>query len=617
MRQGIPALLIALSPCLVAAPVLTEETASSVLAIDDELFSKHTELQKAIDDTQLQKTAVDNQRSELNRLAQQAKNLDAALTTAKAALERDYQKMIDDPELDLQPSQNAYQAAWAEVKQNQVARLEAEQKLQELQTVLAQYQIQQQTVEHSITLLQQNKIRARVDRLREELRRVGEQKVSFTNLCNADMTFGQCSKQTNELALQKAVSQFQQWLIDESSEVKAIRAQISNVSLNIHVLKHEIVESGFYDGMRFRSIVSAHLEARPAENAPCKLLNIDAQFCMAPGQSDTTQQQEMAWINLSLRSNQHGDRVTIDGVNYGTTPVEVMLPVGKHLVKIEKDGFRTFQQEINFTSDQTLRVTLHENNATPKIEPKTAIPTPTTAHTQVPAKPKVSVNSPSLITVLPGQYLLGEHAAKPYNLDHAFALSATLVTVDQFQTFVNQTKYKTDAELKNLCTTIKDSEITPISDSNWRNPGFTQSKNSPVVCISQNDAKSYLRWLSKQTGLKYRLPTEEEWEIAARAGSKTDYWWGNHFGAGKANTGWAGTLWSNKSTSPVKAFSPNSLGFYDMVGNVWEWTNDSRGLVKGGAWSFSPEMAKAHSQLFVGPTTAANYVGFRILRELK
>ncbi len=53
-----------------------------------------------------------------------------------------------------------------------------------------------------------------------------------------------------------------------------------------------------------------------------------------------------------------------------------------------------------------------------------------------------------------------------------------------------------------------------------------------------------------------------------------------------------------------------------MVGNVWEWTNDPRGMAKGGAWSFSPEMAKADKQLFISPTTAANYVGFRVLREL-
>ncbi|EEW10133.1 formylglycine-generating enzyme family protein [Vibrio mimicus] len=399
MRQGIPALLIALSPCLMAAPVLAEEVASSVLAIDDALFGKHTELQNATDATKLQKAAVDNQQSELNRLTQQAKALDTALKNAKTNLERDYQKMIDEPDLDIQPSQNAYQAAWAEVKQNQVARLDAEQKLQEMQTALAQYQAQQQTIEQSIALLQQDKMRARVDRLREELQRVGEQKVSFTNVCNADMTFAQCSKQTNDLALQKAVNQFQLWLVDESSESNVIKPQLNNVSLNIHVLKHAVLDSGFYDGMRFRSIVNAQLEA-------------------------------------------------------------------------------------------------------------------------------------------------------------------------------------------------------------------------PVVCISQNDAKAYARWLSKQTGFKYRLPTEEEWEIAARAGSKADYWWGKKFGAGKANTGWGGTTWSNKSTSPVKAFAPNALGFYDMVGNVWEWTGDSRGLAKGGAWSFSPEMAKAYSELFVSPTTAANYVGFRVLREL-
>ncbi len=324
MRQGIPALLLALSPCLMAAPVLAEEVTSSVLAIDDALFGKHTELQNATDATKLQKVAVDNQQAELNRLTQQAKALDAALKTAKTNLERDYQKMIDEPDLDIQPSQNAYQAAWAQVKQNQVARLDAEQKLQEMQSVLAQYQVQQQTIEQSIALLQQDKMRARVDRLREELQRSGEQKVSFTNVCSSDMTFAQCSKQTTDLALQKAVSQFQLWLIDESSESNAIKGQLSNVSLNIHLLKHEVVDSGFYDGMRFRSIVNAQLEARPAENAPCKLLNIDSQYCFAPGQGDMSQQQqEVAWINLAIRSNQHGDRVTIGGVNYGSTPVEV------------------------------------------------------------------------------------------------------------------------------------------------------------------------------------------------------------------------------------------------------------------------------------------------------
>lgn len=605
MRQGIPALLLALSPCLMAAPVLAEEVTSSVLAIDDALFGKHTELQNATDATKLQKVAVDNQQAELNRLTQQAKALDAALKTAKTNLERDYQKMIDEPDLDIQPSQNAYQAAWAQVKQNQVARLDAEQKLQEMQSVLAQYQVQQQTIEQSIALLQQDKMRARVDRLREELQRSGEQKVSFTNVCSSDMTFAQCSKQTTDLALQKAVSQFQLWLIDESSESNAIKGQLSNVSLNIHLLKHEVVDSGFYDGMRFRSIVNAQLEARPAENAPCKLLNIDSQYCFAPGQGDMSQQQqEVAWINLAIRSNQHGDRVTIGGVNYGSTPVEVLLPVGKHQIKIEKEGFRTFEQEVNITSDQTIRVNLHEKANPLRVGQKFA------------DSGKSKVSAPEVITILPGQYLLGENAAKQYNLDHAFALSSTPVTVSQFENFVTQTKYKTDAELKNLCISVNESEIAPVSDSDWRNPGFKQSKDSPVVCVSQNDAKAYARWLSKETGFTYRLPTEEEWEIAARAGSKTDYWWGNKFGAGKANTGWAGTSWSNKSTSPVKAFAPNALGFYDMVGNVREWTGDSRGLAKGGAWSFSPEMAKAYSELFVGPTTAANYVGFRVLREL-
>ena len=133
------------------------------------------------------------------------------------------------------------------------------------------------------------------------------------------------------------------------------------------------------------------------------------------------------------------------------------------------------------------------------------------------------------------------------------------------------------------------------------------------MCIRDS---AYANWLSKQTGYKYRLPSEDEWEIASRAGSTDAYWWGSDFGVGRANTGWGGTPWSNQSASPVKSFAANHLGMYDMVGNVWEWTADPKGILKGGAWSFSADKAKSEAQLFISPSSAANFAGFRVLREL-
>ncbi|CAM3133689.1 putative structural maintenance of chromosomes protein fused with sulphatase-modifying factor [Vibrio fluvialis] len=606
MRQGLPALLFALSPCLLAVPAIAEDTApATVMAIDDALFSKQSELQDAKKATQTQQTAVDNQQAELDRLNKQTQSLDAALKTAKANLERDYQKMIDEPELDITGSQNAYQAAWSDIKQNQKARLEAEQKLQEQQAALAQTKSAQQVIEQSIVKLDQDKLRARVERLRSELNRTGEQKVSFTNACSADMTLAQCAKQTTDLALQKAVKQFQAWLIDETSEAAVVKQHLADVSLNIHVLKHTTTDSGFYDGSKFKTVIDTQLDARPAENTPCKLLNVDSQYCFAPGENaQTSKQKEVAWVNLAIRSNQYNDKVSVDGVSYGSTPVEIMLPVGNHMITVEKEGYRSFHQELSINSDHTLRAVLREQANILKQGFKFA------------DSLKGNIKAPEMITLVSGEYLLGENASRQVLLDHAFAVSATPITVGEFETFVNQTGYQTDAELQNVCIAVNNSEVTPIPDSYWRNPGFKQSAQSPAVCISQNDANAYTHWLSKQTGFTYRLPSEDEWEVAARSGSKTSYWWGDNFGSGQANTGWGGTPWSNKSTSPVRSFEPNRLGFYDVVGNVWQWTNDARGLAKGGAWSFSPEMAKAESELFISPSAAANYVGFRILREL-
>jgi formylglycine-generating enzyme required for sulfatase activity len=98
--------------------------------------------------------------------------------------------------------------------------------------------------------------------------------------------------------------------------------------------------------------------------------------------------------------------------------------------------------------------------------------------------------------------------------------------------------------------------------------------NRPVINVSWEAAVAYFKWLTKQTGKPYRLPSEAEWEYASRAGTDTDYWWGNEIGQNRANCNKSGSQWSNKQTSPVGSFDPNSFGLYDTVGNVWEWCAD-------------------------------------------
>ena len=97
----------------------------------------------------------------------------------------------------------------------------------------------------------------------------------------------------------------------------------------------------------------------------------------------------------------------------------------------------------------------------------------------------------------------------------------------------------------------------------------------PVIDVSWYDARTYCTWLSEQTGQPYRLPTEVEWEYAARAGTDTAYWWGDDIGVNRANCDGSGSPWSGKQTSPVGSFPPNSFGLYDTAGNVSEWVRDN------------------------------------------
>ena len=163
----------------------------------------------------------------------------------------------------------------------------------------------------------------------------------------------------------------------------------------------------------------------------------------------------------------------------------------------------------------------------------------------------------------------------------------------------------------------------------------------PVVNVSWEDAQSYVSWLSRQTGEEYRLPTEAEWEYAARAGTTTKYSWGNEIGVNRANcrpTEEYGTCGDRfEYTAPVGSFAANPWGLYDMHGNVCEWVQDcwndsyagapmdgsawlsgdcSRRVVRGGSWNYDPGNLRAAIRGRVTPGVRYNDCGFRVARTL-
>lgn len=576
----------------------------TVQQADETLRTKKTEMDASAKQVAEQKAKIQQAQNEQARLESESTQLNLKLEKARNTLDQDYARITNEPDFDIRPSQGAYQSAWADVKNNQKMRLESEQKIQELYADLSLFETDQKRLNTELNRIHELKVRARVERLRMEITQKKELKVSFTNRCQEEMTIAQCADQTKNLALQKAVGQFQLELADDTTESQLVKQHISEVSLNIHVLGQKATQDGFTADNRYQNILDVTMEARPAKNIPCKLLGVESHFCFEESIDESEQQKEIQWVTLTIRSNQHDDKVTIDDVNYGSTPLDVMIPVGAHMITIEKEGYLSFNQELKVTGDHTLRANLREKENLPYSGRKFADAL------------RNKSKAPEMVVIGSGQYLINENGATQVNIGKAYAISATPITVADFETFVNYTGYQTDAELVKICTTVEESQIIPVTNSYWRNPGFKQEANSPAVCISQTDAQAYTKWLSKETGFAYRLPTETEWEIAARAGSQSAYWWGDSFRAGQANTGWGGTAWSNLSTSPVKTFAPNGFGIYDAVGNVWEWTSNPKGVTRGGAWSFSPNQATAYSELYLAPNTSANYVGFRILRQL-
>ncbi len=159
----------------------------------------------------------------------------------------------------------------------------------------------------------------------------------------------------------------------------------------------------------------------------------------------------------------------------------------------------------------------------------------------------------------------------------------------------------------------------------------------PVMNVTWDDAMAYTRWLSEQTGWKYRLPSEAEWEYAARGKTEDRYWWGFNVGENRANCKGCGSKWDNKKTAPVGSFGTNPFGLFDTSGNVWEWCQDTwhesyegapvdgspwvvngddRRVQRGGSFGSSPRYVRTSARGRGKPDGRYVYLGFRLVRDL-
>ncbi|MBC8874213.1 MAG: SUMF1/EgtB/PvdO family nonheme iron enzyme, partial [Planctomycetes bacterium] len=261
-----------------------------------------------------------------------------------------------------------------------------------------------------------------------------------------------------------------------------------------------------------------------------------------------------------------------------------------------------------------------------------------------------------------------QHPQHEVRISQPFYLGVHEVTVGQFRQFVNATGYETEAEKgvryrfwtgsewlendgKGATTWAGNGGWKNEAYLNWKNPGFSQTEQHPVVCLSYNDAMEFLTWLSGEEDIPYDFPTEAQWEYACRAGTITRFPFGDDVqklavygnvadGTLKKKLGWLGTVLAEDGyvyTAPVGAFAPNIWGLHDMLGNANEWTKDWLGedyyaispgldptgpatgagrVFRGGSWYELALSARPAYRGAQSPETRLNALGFRVACHL-
>ena len=236
----------------------------------------------------------------------------------------------------------------------------------------------------------------------------------------------------------------------------------------------------------------------------------------------------------------------------------------------------------------------------------------------------LKVPEPEMVEVPAGSFMMGspesdssaqsdEFPPHPVKISKPFAIGKYEVTFEEYDTFA----LATGRALPN--------------DGGWGRG------KRPVINVTWNDVVAYAEWLSQQTGKRYRLPSEAEWEYAAQAGTKTSYWWGDEIGTDRANCDGCGSRWDKKQTAPVGSFKANPFGLYDTAGNVWEWVQDcwnecyegapedgsawksgdcGRRVFRGGSWFTYPGGLRSANRGWHTADPRDYDIGFRLAQDL-
>ncbi|HBJ35636.1 MAG TPA: DNA recombination protein RecF [Planctomycetaceae bacterium] len=247
-----------------------------------------------------------------------------------------------------------------------------------------------------------------------------------------------------------------------------------------------------------------------------------------------------------------------------------------------------------------------------------------------------------------------EHPQHRVRITRPFHMGVHEITVGQFRLFAEETRYRTDAEKGTEFEGAFgfDSETGELGQSkeySWRNVGFEQSDEHPVVNVSWTDAVAFCNWLSLKEGKLYRLPTEAEWEYACRAGTATRYYHGDgpeglaavaNVADASAKAKFSDWDWPIAAqdgyafAAPVGKFKPNAFGLYDMHGNVYEWCADWYGedyysqspeddpqgpaagfdrVYRGGSWASSTVSCRSACRRMDEPAGRSFVIGLRVV----